>query len=108
MWATIFSILFAIWAADGAVLLALTFWMFRRLREKHALTYETIGSPTLFWNNSPRNQWLLVKFIFGTQWQELDDSAVARVCRFMRVFLIFYVAGFLAIVVMMLIFAFAR
>lgn len=97
---TILIVGFAVLIANGAVLLVLTLWMFRLLRERHPLTYEIIGSPTLFWNNSPRNHWLFLKFLFGSQWQELDDSAVAKICPFMRVLIVVYTLVFLGLLVL--------
>jgi hypothetical protein len=73
-------------------------WLFRRLREQHASTYVEIGSPSLFWNNSMRNNWLFLKFLFGSKWRQLSDLAVSNVCRFMRVFIVVYFLLFLALI----------
>jgi hypothetical protein len=75
--------------------LATVTWLFRRLRNNHRALYESLGSPTLFWNNSPRNNWLLAKFLFGSRWKSLDDPLLATVCSIMRAFLCVYVVGFL-------------
>lgn len=92
--------LFAILFAMAPMLWGLISWLFRRLRENHTPTYEAIGSPTLFWNNSPRNNWLFLKFIFGARWQELDDSALTKVSRIVRVFSVVYMLGFLSLIVL--------
>lgn len=97
--------LFAILFAMAPVWWVLISWVFRRLREKHTLTYEAIGSPTLFWNNSPRNNWLFLKFIFGARWQELDDTALIKVSRIVRVFSVVYMLGFLGFVVLFFVMA---
>src|SRR5262245_378994 len=78
-----------------AVWFVLSSWLFHRLRKRHASTYEAMGSPGVFWNNSWRSSWLFMKFLFGSQWRELADPAVAIACRFMRVFLIAYILLFL-------------
>ena len=78
-----------------AVWFVLCSWLFRRLRERHASTYEAIGSPTLFWNNSIRNGWLSMKFLLGGHWRSLGDSKLATVCSFMRVFFVLYLLLFL-------------
>jgi hypothetical protein len=39
----------------GLIWLALNQWLIQRLRKYHASTYEALGSPRLFANNSPRN-----------------------------------------------------
>jgi hypothetical protein len=74
-------------------------WLFRRLRNDHPTTYESLGSPTLFWNNSPRNNWLFAKFLFGSQWKSLDDPGLNIACPLMRAFLCVYVVGFLILLV---------
>jgi hypothetical protein len=74
-------------------------WLFRHLRNHHQATYESIGSPTLFWNNSPRNNWLFVKFLFGSRWKSLDDPLLNIACPLMRAFLCVYVVGFVILLV---------
>ena len=60
---------FALLMAMVATWFVLISWLFRRLRERHASTYEAMGSPTLFWNNSIRNNWLFMKFLFSSEWR---------------------------------------
>jgi hypothetical protein len=79
---------FALLMAMVATWFVLISWLFSRLRERHASTYEAMGSPTLFWNYSNRNNWLFMKFLFSSEWRGLNDPAVANVCRFMRIFII--------------------
>ncbi len=73
-------------------------WLFRRLRKRHPATYEAIGSPSLFWNNSMRNGWLLLKFLFSSKPQELGDPVIRWLARLMRIFLVVYPFFFLGIV----------
>ena len=89
---------FALLMAMVATWFVLISWLFRRLRERHASTYEAMGSPTLFWNNSIRNNWLFMKFLFSSEWRGLRDPAVANVCRFMRIFIVVYFLFFLGFV----------
>jgi hypothetical protein len=60
-------------------------WLFRRLRNRHKSTYEAIGSPSLWWNNSPRNNWLLLRFMFSSRASGLGDPAIARAVHVMRI-----------------------
>ncbi|HEV3298548.1 MAG TPA: hypothetical protein VG055_02865 [Planctomycetaceae bacterium] len=96
------AILIAVWAILLVMVLiwfgAVT-WLFRRLRNHHQATYESLGSPTLFWNNSPRNNWLFAKFLFGSQWKLLDDPVLNIVCPLMRAFLCVYLVAFLILLV---------
>jgi hypothetical protein len=89
---------FAVLLAMVATWFILVSWLFSRLRNRHAVIYETMGSPSLFWNSSPRNNWLFLKFIFSSQWRTLGDPAVAKAVRFMRIFLVFYTCFFLSFV----------
>jgi len=69
---------------------ALVLWLFSRLRTRHPAEFAALGSPSLIWNNSPRNNWLFLKFLFGSQCCELGDKALTNVCRVMRVWIIAY------------------
>jgi len=73
------------------------YWLFRHLRIHHAPTYEALGSPTLFWNNSPCLNWVFLKFLFRSQWKTLNDPLLITVCRIMRVFICAYLLLFLAL-----------
>jgi hypothetical protein len=75
----------------------LVLWMFRRLRVRHAEAFEAIGSPSLFWNNSPRNNWLFLKFLFQGQWRQLGDRQLAISARIMQAVFVVYVLGFVAL-----------
>jgi hypothetical protein len=79
----------------AVVWLALILWIFHRLQHKHVVTYESIGSPSLFWNNSMRNNWLFFRFLFSRRWQDLGDRQLSIVARSMQVIFIVYVIGFL-------------
>jgi hypothetical protein len=96
MW---FNILFATLFVLAFVWIGLVLWMFRRLRVQHVETFEAIGSPSLFWNNSPRNNWLFLKFLFQGQWQLLEDRQLAIAARIMQVVFVAYMLGFLVLFV---------
>ncbi len=86
----------------AAACFVLISWLFHRLRTCHPAAYESIGSPSLFWNNSIRNNLWFLKFPFSSQAWELDDPQLSRVVLFLRIFLLFYVVLFLACVVLFL------
>src|SRR5438045_3264864 len=65
-------------------------WTFRRLRTRHALLYESLGSPTLFQNNTPRTMTLFLKFLYGFSWRRLGDATLVGVCWSMVSFLTIY------------------
>ncbi len=97
--------LYIVWFASlvgtALVWLILIVWTFRHLRIRHTATYEAIGSPSLFWNNSPRNNWLFFKFLFQGQWRQLNDPQLAVVARIMQVLFAVYMVGFVGLIVCM-------
>jgi len=76
------------------VWLLLVIWMFRRLRSQHAETFAALGSPSLFLNNTPRTNWLFLKFLFQEQWQRLGDRQLSIGARVMQVVFVTYMLGF--------------
>jgi hypothetical protein len=94
-------VLFCTLFAMAIVWFPTVIWVFRRLRKQHPARYEQLGSPSLIWNNSMRNQWHFFKFAFSGQHRELEDPALTRAVLFMRVWFIIYVALFLTLVVSM-------
>ncbi len=76
------------------VWLVLCQWVFGRLKLRHLAKYELMGSPHLFWNNTPRTSWELLRFVLGGGWVGLDDPELTRVGRIMRVLLVVYLVGF--------------
>lgn len=94
---------FAILGALGAIWTVLIAWLFRRLRNRHAATYEEIGAPSLIWNNSLRSNWLFLKFLYSPRRLELDDEPASRVIDILRVLAPVYCVGFLIFMVLTLI-----
>lgn len=91
----------------GAMLVWLCFlhWLFRRLRCKHPTCYEAIGSPSLFWNNSMRNNWLFMKFVWSSRAGDLGDVAVVRAVRFTRVFIVAHILVFFGLSIALILFS---
>ncbi len=81
----------------GAVWTSFVWWLFRRLRTHHPAAYESIGSPSLFWDNSPRKNLQFLRFLQGSQWKELPDPKLIKVCRLMAVLMYCYILGFLGL-----------
>jgi hypothetical protein len=88
-----FTLFGMVWVWFGLV-----FWFFRRLRLKHSGTWEAMGSPSLFWNNSPRSSWLFMKFLFTGAWKKLDDPALSAVAWMMLAFHAVYITGFVVVI----------
>lgn len=101
MSATFFIVCFIVLMAMAIIWFPLIVWVFRRLRIQHAAIYEELGSPTLIWNNSMRNQWLFFKFLFQGHWKSLGDQPLSKAAGFMRVWLVLYMVGFIAFTVVL-------
>lgn len=82
--------LFGLLLAMVAIWCLLVSRLFNRLRDRHHSTYVAMGSPSLLWNNSLRNQWLFLKFLLASRWRDLDDPVIARIIPILRVWLVVY------------------
>ena len=60
--------------------------LFSYLRENHPGEYTAIGEPSLFMNNTPKNNILFLRFILGTRPQTIDDPQLALSCTFLKRF----------------------
>jgi len=94
---------FAPLGAMAGVWLVLVAWLLHRLRNRHALTYEAIGSPSLIWNNSLRSNWLFLRFLYSPRRLELGDEPASRVVGVLRVLFPLYFLLFIALVVWFLV-----
>ena len=72
----------------------------RILRDRHPAIYDSLGRPTLIWNNSMKNSFAMLGFILSGRFKETRDSEVIRLCRFIRVFSYSYWAFFVAVVIL--------
>jgi hypothetical protein len=88
------EVLFAVMMTIAPIWFAIMIWILHRLRVGHPSTYEEIGSPTLFWNNSTRSQWLLFKFMCSSRPSQLGDPSLTNMVRFMRILLLCYLTIF--------------
>ncbi len=90
----------------AATLLGLAFivWVLRYLRLNHHQTWIELGSPSLVWNNSMRNNFLFLKFIFKREHVPLADPKLTSLCGILRVF---YVSYFTYFAVLLVLFPFA-
>jgi hypothetical protein len=70
------------------------------LRTRHPAVYDSLGQPTLFWNNSMKNSFAVLAFILGGRFKETHDPEVIRLGQFLRVFSYAYWAFFIAVVVL--------
>jgi len=94
------------WSVWGGVLFFLVFVnfylctrVFRLLRKDYPEAYEAIGSPSLFLNNTIKNNWLFSRFLRTGRYRELGDDELTRLCRLIRIvkaiFIVTFVGGLL-------------
>ena len=70
-----------------------------RLRTRHAQTWEALGCPTLFVNNSVGNSLAVFRFLWRRQYQSLGDQQSVRLASFLRGYLVVYFVLFMFVVV---------
>ncbi len=76
---------------------------YRILRTRHSATYESLGRPTLFLNNSPQNGLATLRFLLGGKFRQLKDPELQRLGSFMQVFFYVYCAVFVSFAVLVVI-----
>ncbi len=91
----LYFILFVVLFASVFLWFFLVWRLFNILKEDHPEKFESMGSPTLFCNNSPRTSVKLMKFIFKRQYLELESSRVLKLGNVMFAFAIIYIGLFL-------------
>ena len=69
--------------------------LFRILRIRHPEKYSSMGSPTLFWRNSPATGFALLKFIWRREDRVLGDGGLSKLTVAMRLFFMIYSLIFL-------------
>lgn len=66
--------------------------LLRILREEYPDTFEELGSPSVFENNSLENNWWTLRFVMTSRCHDLGDRRISSTCRALRLFLIGAVA----------------
>ena len=71
--------------------------LFKILQTRHPEKYESMGKPGLITNNTMSSNFTFIKFLVKREWRDLDDSGLAALGKFMLVFGIIYIVGFLVL-----------
>ena len=85
-----FMPLFFVLFASVFVWFGLVSQLYKILATDHPQKYEEMGKPTLFWNNSPKSGWLLVKFIMKREYRGLGNQKLVKLGNFMFNFFVAY------------------
>ena len=78
------------------LLLARLHWLMRRRQPE---VFDSLGRPTLIFNNTVENGWAFMRFLLGGHFRKIDSPEIVRLCRFMRVFFFAYCALFVTLLV---------
>ena len=92
-------VIFFVFLISFIVSYAMMAQLHRVLRERHPAIYDSLGQPTLFWNNSPKNSFAVLGFILSGRFRETHDVEVIRICRFIRAFNYAYLVFFVGVVI---------
>jgi hypothetical protein len=100
---SLLPILFIALLVSAGVGFVLQHTFLSRLRTRHAQTWEALGRPTLFLNNSIPNSLAVLRFLWRREYQSLGDQQSVRLAGFLRGYLAVYLAlfGFAVVVFFM-------
>ena len=79
--------------------LALQWRFLSLLRTRHAQTWESLGRPSLFWNNSVANVCAVFQFLWRKDYLALGDPQFAKLAQVLRVYNVAYIILFLCVVI---------
>jgi hypothetical protein len=68
--------------------------LLRRLESKHQAVHESLGSPLLIFNNRPRNNMLVLGWLWRREFESLDDAGTIALARNVRTMLLCLAVGF--------------
>ena len=72
----------------------------KRLEEKHFGTWDELGKPSLFLNNSIGNGLNVLTFLFKRKYLKLNDEILAKMCNFEVAFDVFYLLYFISFILL--------
>lgn len=88
------AILFVMVWVSCAIGLVLQHVFLSQLRTRHAQTWEALGRPSLFLNNSVSNSLAVLRFLWRREYRCLPDARFVRFANFLRGFLAAYLVLF--------------
>ena len=72
--------------------------LLRRLEKRHKAVHESIGSPLLIMNNTPRNNILFFRWIWNRDFQSLQDPHSVALASVVRLLLVSLLCGFAVLI----------
>ncbi|HEU4627466.1 MAG TPA: hypothetical protein VFS52_22115 [Steroidobacteraceae bacterium] len=102
-----FFVLFAAGFVGTCVYLVLMHFLFRRLLSHHMAAYESLGSPTLFLNNSIQNGFRVLRWLWRKEFLDLADNQTVRLAGIVRVLFVGLTINFLELFALFILFGVA-
>ena len=82
-----FGIVWGIFGVAVILYLACLQSLFSYMKAHHPAEWTQLGSPSLFWNNSFKNNWLFLSFFFRRDYRRLGDVRLDQ--RFQIIWVLF-------------------
>lgn len=95
--------LFLVLVACGIAGWLISYLFYRRLRTYHRRVWTELGSPTLFYNASMKNQASVARFLWGNHYKKLEDRYLHNLALALRILGLVAIGLFLLAVVLTLI-----
>ena len=70
--------------------------LFRRMKAQHMSVHESLGSPLLLANNTPRNNLLFLRWLWARGFESLGDADSVALAAMVRSLLVWLLYGFAA------------
>jgi hypothetical protein len=90
----LFIVVFAIQALGTLAYLVQAGRLMSRLESRHSQVHESLGSPSLILNNRPRNNMLVLRWLWRREFESLDDAGTVVLAKRVRALLLCLFAGF--------------
>jgi hypothetical protein len=102
--AALFVLLFSIQFIGTMTYLFMIANLLSRLKDSHADVWESLGSPSLLLNNNLQNNRLVLGWLWGKEYLDLDDPVIVRRAGILRGLLFALLANF-ALLILLFVFA---
>jgi hypothetical protein len=100
----IFPIAFVLYAIFTILGFVLHYKFLVYLKNKHAKKWQELGAPTLFINNSMKNNFAVLKFLKNKEYIKLNDSQLSKMSVTLRYFHIFGLISFVILTILCIIY----
>ena len=77
--------------------------LLRRLEEQHKAVHESIGSPSLFANSTPRNNMRFFGWLWNREYESVESADTVALAKRVRGILLSLLCGFVLLIVLFLI-----